>query len=80
MLVLAGTLPSADVEAKLKKLTAINFNSCNWIWVLNPNKPPILPSVQRVLASGKSQLAPDPRRLLRKRIVLTPRQGSLPKE
>jgi len=24
-----GTLPSADVEGKLKKLTAIYFNSCN---------------------------------------------------
>ena len=30
-----GTLPTADVEVKLRKLTAIDFNNCNWNWLLN---------------------------------------------
>jgi len=55
-----GTLPSADVEANLKKSTAIDFNSHDWSWLLNPNRPLILPSVQRVHVSCKSQLAPEP--------------------
>ena len=28
-----GTLPSVDVEAKLKMLTAIDFISHNWSWL-----------------------------------------------
>ena len=55
-----GTLPSADVEAKLKKLTIIDFKSHNWSWLLNPNKPPVLSGVQRVPVSGKRQLASEP--------------------
>ena len=60
-----GTLPSVDVEAKLKKLTAIDFDYCYWSSLLNPNKPPVLPSVQRVPTSGKSQLASEPEETVR---------------
>ena len=54
------TLPTVDVEAKLRKLTAIDFNSHNWSWLLNPNRPSVPLVILRVPSSGKSQLAPEP--------------------
>ena len=54
-----GTLPTADVEAKLRRLTTVNFNNHNWSWLLNLNILPVPPVIPRVPASGKGQLAPE---------------------
>ena len=40
-----GTLLSVNIVAKLKKLTTIDFNSRNWSWLLNLNRPPVPPRV-----------------------------------
>jgi len=60
MLVLAGGPCSLPMSlARLKKLTAIDFNSHNCSCLLNPNRPPVPPSAQRMPMSGESQLAPE---------------------
>jgi len=38
-----GTLPTVDAKAKLRKLTGVDFNNCNWSWLLSPNRPPVPP-------------------------------------
>jgi len=53
-----GSLPTADVEAKLRKLTTINYDCRNWSWLLDPNRPPVPPVIPRVPTLGKNQLAP----------------------
>ena len=68
-----GTLPTADVEVKLRKLTTIDFNNRNWSWLLNWNRPPALPVILRVLTSGKGCLPSNLRGLLSRRATLTPR-------
>jgi len=34
-----GTLPTADVETKLRRLIIINYNKRNWSWLLDSNRP-----------------------------------------
>ena len=55
-----GALPPADIEAKLRKLTTINYNCRNWSWLLDPNRPSVPPVIPKVPASGKSQPVPEP--------------------
>ena len=50
-----GTLPTADIEAKLRRLTAIDYSNRNWSWLLDPNRPPKTPVILKVPASGKIQ-------------------------
>ena len=50
-------MPTADVEEKLRKLTAVDFNYRNWSLLLNSNRPPVPPVILKVPASGKHQLA-----------------------
>ena len=52
-------MPTTDVEANLRKLTAIDFNNCNLSWLLNPDRPAVLPVIPRVPTLGKGQLAPE---------------------
>ena len=49
-----GTLSTANVEAKLRKLTTINYNNRNWNWLLDPNRPLEPPVIPRVPALGKN--------------------------
>ena len=53
-------MPTVDVETKLRKLTVINYNSYNWSWLLDLNRPPELPVITKMLPLGKSQPAPEP--------------------
>ena len=55
--------------------TAIDFNRRNWSLLLNPNRPPVKPSVQRVHGSGKSQLAPEPEGTIREENSSTSEKG-----
>ena len=61
-----GTLPAADVEAKLRKLTTVDFNNRNWSWLLNSNRPSVPLVILRVPATGKGQLAPKPEKSVQK--------------
>ena len=54
------TLPTANVEAKLRKLTVVNFSNRNWSWLLNLNRPLVPLIILRVSGSGKGQLALEP--------------------
>ena len=56
-----GTLPSADIEAKLK-LAAINYDHRNWSWLLDRNIPPLPPAIPRASTLAKSQLTVDLKR------------------
>jgi len=53
-----GTLPTADIKGKLRKLTTVNYNCRNWSWLLDPNRFSVPPIIPRVPPSSKSQLAP----------------------
>ena len=55
-----GTFPTTNVEVKLREMTTIDFNNHNWSWLLNPNRPHVLPVVPRVYASSNGQLVPKP--------------------
>ena len=57
-----GTLPSADIEAKLQKWTVINYDHGNWSWLLDPNRHPVPPVLPRVPAPAKNQPVVDPAR------------------
>jgi len=52
-------LRTADGEAKLRKLTTVDFNNHNWSWLLNSDIPLVPLVIQRVPASGKVKLAPE---------------------
>ena len=55
-----GALPTADVQTKLRRLTAVNYNNCNWSWLLDLNRPPEPPVTRKVLASSKIHPAFEP--------------------
>jgi len=48
-------LPTADVEAKLRTLTTVDYNNHNWSWLLDPNRPFEPPIIPKLLASTKIQ-------------------------
>ena len=56
-LALMGTLPTADVKVKLRRLTTINYNNRNWSWLIDPNKPLEPLVIPKVPALGKIQSA-----------------------
>ena len=65
------TLLTADVEVKLRRLTAIDYNSHNWSWLLDPNKPLEPPVIPKVPTSSKIQTAFEPEELAQEGVLLT---------
>ena len=57
-------LLTANVEAKLRRLTTIDYNHHNWSWLLDPNRPPELPVTPKMPASVRSNLSLSLRNLL----------------
>ena len=55
-----GAFPTVDVEAKLRRLMAINYNNRNWSWLLDPNRPPESPVILKVSTLSKILFAFDP--------------------
>ena len=58
------TLSSADIEVKLQKLAAINYNHRNWSGLLDPNRSPVPPVSQeyRLRLRANRLLTPRGRR------------------
>ena len=57
---LEGALPITDIEAKLRKLTSIDYDHRNWSWLLDLKIPPVPLVVPRVGALDKRQPAHKP--------------------
>jgi len=44
-----GAVLTTEIELKLQKLTAVDYDYCNWSWLLDPNRthvPPVLLKVR----------------------------------
>jgi len=50
-----GVTLSADIEAKLQRLTAINYDHMNLSWLLDPNMSLVPSVIPRVLAPSKNK-------------------------
>ena len=64
-------LPTVDIEAKLRRLTAIDYSNRNWSWLLYPNRPPEPLVIPKVSASSKIQPTPEPEELAQERVLTT---------
>ena len=66
-----GTLPTADIEAKLRRLTPVNCNNHNWSWLLDLKRPLETPVIPKVLALSMIQPASEPEEPAREGILPT---------